>query len=370
MRLADFIEQRRAQILDGAEEFARTQAPLGLELDAAALRNHLPQVLDAIVIDLRSRQSSVEQKAKSEGLAPKSSGPESAATSHGRTRAQGGFDVNSMVAEYRALRAAVIRLWSADAALVAASLDDMIRFNEAMDQAVAESLAEFSREVEMWRHVFLGALGHDLRGPLSVVMFTADQLALSTQGTQSAKKVSRLVSGAAHMRKLLDELLDYSKSELGIAMTLHRSPCDLATEIREEVSSLSTIIPNMAVRFTDNGPCEGHFDCVRMREAIHNLVANAAKYGDEASTILVSVTSDVEEVQVAVTNSGESIPESVLGSMFDPLRRGVKKASNGENSSLGLGLFIVREIVQAHGGEVSATSIERQTQFVITLPRS
>ncbi|HEY0504669.1 MAG TPA: sensor histidine kinase [Lysobacter sp.] len=368
MRLADFIEQNVADIVEGAAVFARTLAPTGISLDTAELRDHLPQVLAAIVLDLRTAQTAAQQQAKSEGRSPTSPGRESAASSHGRLRAQSGFDINRMVAEYRALRAAVIRLWAADERLAAGSIDDMIRFNEAIDQAVAESVAEFSREVESWRQVFLGALGHDLRGPLSVVLCNAEVLAMAELDSQPANQVARIVRGAAHMRALLDELLDYSKSQLGMEMALRRSPCDLAEELRDEVDSLRTILPNASLKFIADGPVEGEFDCVRVREAIHNLVANAAKYGDLASDVVVAVRAGVKQVRITVTNSGQPLSDGFLGSMFDPLRRGPQEAAAGEHSSLGLGLFIVREIAQAHGGDVAATCADGQTQFVITLP--
>ena len=92
----------------------------GMQLDAAALRNHIPLILAAFVRDLRTPQTPGQQRVKSEGRAPAPGGPESAAAGHGRMRAQDGFGVNQMVAEYRAMRASVLRLWTADRALTAA----------------------------------------------------------------------------------------------------------------------------------------------------------------------------------------------------------------------------------------------------------
>jgi len=369
MRLADFIEQHAAEIVDGAEAFARTQVPAGIALDTSALRNHIPLILEAIVLDLRTPQSAQQQRAKSEGRAPEPQDGETAAAGHGRIRAKDGFDVNHMVAEYRALRAAVIHLWAADAELVVASIEDMVRFNEAIDQAVAESLAEFSRELESWRQVFLGALGHDLRGPLSVVVCATDLLARSTRDGPLAAQVARIASGAEHMRRLLDELLDYSRSQLGKEMVIRRCDCDLAAELLEEVESLRTILPQVSLKFAARGDARGRFDCVRIREAIHNLVANAAKYGDQASDVVVSVIGQATQVQVTVSNSGAPLEDGFINSMFDPLRRGPRKAAAGENSSLGLGLFIVREIASAHGGRVTADSDQGTTTFVLELPR-
>lgn len=110
MRLADFIERNAREILEDAVAFAETQAPDNVEFSAKQLRNHLPQILQAVVDDLRSPQTDSQQLAKSHGLAPLKPGPESAASYHGRTRAIAGFGLNQMVAEYRALRASVLAM--------------------------------------------------------------------------------------------------------------------------------------------------------------------------------------------------------------------------------------------------------------------
>ena len=188
-------------------------------------------------------QSAAEQRDKAQGRAAHATSPESAASSHGRSRADDGFGVNQMIAEYRALRASVLRLWALDEALAAHAIDDMIRFNEAIDQAVAESLVEFSRTVESWRNVFLGALGHDLRGPLTAVVGTAEFLVDNAKGTPHARQAERILSGGLQLSRLVDGLLDYSKSALGAGMTLHRAPCDLGAAIaaRHDPAALPVI---------------------------------------------------------------------------------------------------------------------------------
>lgn len=370
MRLADFIEANTGRILDDAVEFAITQAPAGAGLNLKRLRNDIPLILRAIVLDLRTAQSPAQQRAKAEGRAPAAVGPESAATSHGRSRADDGFGVNQMIAEYRALRASVLRLWSADEALAARSVEDMIRFNEAIDQAVAESLAEFSRTVDSWRHVFLGALGHDLRGPLSAVVGTADLLVDSTKGTPHARQAERILSGGIQLGRLVDGLLDYSKSTLGGGMNLQRSACDLGPALAEEIDLLRVSLPDAPISLQVEGDTCGHVDDARIREAVHNLVTNAAKYGDEGGAIDVSLVGAGDGMAISVSNVGEPVSGDALNDLFDPLRRGSRTAHKGEHSSLGLGLFIVREIALAHGGDVAARSHDGRTTFVITLPRN
>jgi signal transduction histidine kinase len=369
MRLADFIEAHPQRILDDAVEFAITQAPEGAQLNHKRLRNDIPLILREIVADLRTPQTPAQQHAKAQGRAPSSSVSESAATSHGRSRADDGFGVNQMIAEYRALRASVLRLWALDEALGDGAIEDIIRFNEAIDQAVAESLVEFSRTVESWRNVFLGALGHDLRGPLTAVVGTAEFLVDNAKGTPHARQAERILSGGLQLSRLVDGLLDYSKSALGAGMTLHRAPCDLGAAIAEEVDLLRTTLRNSPITLRVASDACGDFDDARLREAVHNLVTNAAKYGDAGGEIRVSVEADEERACIAVSNAGDPLSTEALNALFDPLRRGSRAANQGEHTSLGLGLFIVREIATAHGGEVTARVEGGRTIFVITLPR-
>ena len=369
MRLADFIQNNTQQILDDAVQFAVTQAPAGAQLNVKRLRNDIPLILREIVAARRPPQSPAQQLAKAQGRAPAATGPESAATSHGRSRADDGFGVNQMIAEYRALRASVLRLWAADDDWVTTAIDDMIRFNEAIDQAVAESLVEFSRTVESWRNVFLGALGHDLRGPLTAVVGTAELLVDSTRDTPHARHADRILNGGVQLSRLVDGLLDYSKSTLGAGMTLHRAPCDLGEAIAEEVELLRTTLQDASIVLHVQGDTFGHVDDARLREAVHNLVTNAAKYGDESGEIRVTVDGDADRACIAVSNAGDPLSTDALNALFDPLRRGSKAATQGEHTSLGLGLFIVREIATAHGGHVTARVEDGRTIFVITLPR-
>ncbi len=369
MRLADFIEQHLDRILEGAIAFARTQAPAGVAFSEKELRNHLPEILKAVVGDLRTAQTATQQHIKSEGRAPAKAGPETAATYHGRTRAIAGFGINQMIAEYRALRAAVLRLWAEDSALVTESIEDLVRFNEAIDQAVAESLAEFSSEVESWRQIFLGALGHDLRGPLTAVVFSADVLASKLRETPHARQVDRILAGGLRMTQLLDDLLRYSRSKLGDGMVIHAQDCELAPALAEEAELLRAALPDTTLHFESHGDTHGRFDTSRVREALHNLATNAAKYGEQDTAVTIQVKGQDDHVLVAVTNHGAPLSDDARRVMFDPLRRGSNKAKRSEEVSLGLGLFLVREIARAHGGSVDAESADGLTTFSILLPR-
>ena len=166
--LSAFIRQHTEQILHEWETFARALAPTGTSMDVAALRDHAHAMLDVIAADLDTPQTARRQAEKSKGLEDVPEGVKrSAAAEHGSGRAASGFTVVQMVAEFRALRASVVRLWTAQRqTLGAAEVEELIRFNEAIDQAVAESLARYSRDIDATRERFLAILGHDLRNPL------------------------------------------------------------------------------------------------------------------------------------------------------------------------------------------------------------
>ena len=176
MRLADFILENREPILHAWEEFARTCAPASGSMDVAALRDHADQMLSVIAIDLQTPQGRLDQAEKSKGHAFKAENDDAtAAEEHGAGRAESGFTVEQMVAEYRALRASVIRLWTARAKgeWGPVEVEDLIRFNEAIDQSLAESVTRFTQELEESKEKFLAILGHDMRTPLAAISTSA-----------------------------------------------------------------------------------------------------------------------------------------------------------------------------------------------------
>ncbi|SPA49663.1 protein of unknown function [Cupriavidus taiwanensis] len=141
MRLADFIRRDMSSILREWEAFAATLVPAARHMDAPALRDHAQQILNAVIKDLSTPQTRHAQRQKSLGRSPRlPDAPETAAQTHALLRARHGFNINQMVSEYRALRASVLRLWIDDGHPGPSDFDDMVRFNEAIDQAVTESV--------------------------------------------------------------------------------------------------------------------------------------------------------------------------------------------------------------------------------------
>jgi hypothetical protein len=153
MRLAAFILRDMEPILAQWETFATTLLPAAANLESLALRDHAQQILHAVAKDLRTSQTREAQREKSLGRGPSLiDATETAAQTHALLRARAGFNINQIAAAYRALRASVLRLWMDDCEPEAPDLDDVIRFNEAIDQALAESVTFFSEQVEQNRN--------------------------------------------------------------------------------------------------------------------------------------------------------------------------------------------------------------------------
>jgi hypothetical protein len=150
MRLSEFIATNREQILIDWEAFARTLGPVSETMDIAALRDHASEMLTAIAADLNTPQTDSQQHEKSVGNAPVDiADPATPAEEHGADRAVRGFDIGQMVSEYRALRASVVRLWiGATGLLESSDLEDLTRFHEAIDQALAESVTRYTLDLD------------------------------------------------------------------------------------------------------------------------------------------------------------------------------------------------------------------------------
>jgi signal transduction histidine kinase len=367
MRLVKFIETYNATIVAEVVSYARTLPPLAHEPEAT-LSDHVPKILEAVVRDLRQSQTEGDSRAKALGEAPVVEGaPDTAAQTHGRLRARNGLQTTQLIAEYRALRASVLRLW-ADTEPEHVSVQEVIRFNEAIDQAIAESVEYFSNEMDQLRDIFLGVLGHDLRGPLNAILLTSELISRLAKDPAISGHLGILIQSGRRMASLLDTLLQYNRSSLGHGMIVHRRRVDLALECAAEVEVLKAALPGAVLSFDFRGDTTADVDASAIREALGNLVHNAAKYGDDAPIVIELFGTAEAAIVLAVANEGPEIPVSQIVRMFEPLQRGTQ---GGEDSrtSLGLGLFIVEQIAQAHGGRIGCVSSPARTVFELTIPR-
>lgn len=374
MRLADFIQENLETILLEWDAFAASALPAAARMDSRTLRDHGPEILLAIAQDLRMLQSSAQQDQKSRGRAPVIlNAPHSAAQTHAVLRAKSGFNSVQLAGEYRALRASVLRLWAEAVSPHETgwfeSLEDMTRFNEAIDQALLESVDLFSREIERARSLFLGVLGHDLRNPLETIHITAQLLASLRTDRIVSEAAERLIRSGARMKAMLDDLLDYNQTTLAAGIHIVRSDADLGKVCAAEIEDLRIAHGNKVVEFELQGNLEGFWDVARLQQLLSNLLSNAFVHGAPETPVQVAVTGKQRDVVLAVRNHGPKIPEATLPHLFEPLKRGLVEDTASPGTHMGLGLFIVREIAKAHGGDVQVRSNEEETIFTVRLPR-
>jgi len=372
MGLSDFITLEADKIMSEFESFAKQQLPAAADMDVAALRDHARQVLEAIALDMRQPQSKSEQRQKSLGKALRVEGVDpSAAEIHGTLRAAAGFDVNQTAAEYRALRASVIRLWMESApALGRAEVIELTRFNEAMDEALAGSILHFAAEAARMRNLFLGVLSHELRTPLSTIMASGESLLMAAKsGKVMPEAADRALRGARRIQSLLDDLLDYVRSGLGEGMRVTAAPADMGQICTRVIGEVQASHPGREIGIQTMGDTSCVCDGQRIAQSISNLLGNALRHGARDMPVTVKVDgSAADTMTVSVHNNGSPIPSDTRETLFEPLVRGAGAVGGGYN--LGLGLYVVREIASAHGGSVDVQSdSERGTVFSVRLPR-
>lgn len=381
MRLRDFITANSELILGEWVAFARTRAGAdGMNL--AALRDHAAGMLTHIAADLGRPQTAHEQFEKSQGPAEESAagsaigasaGPDSPAEIHGSDRATNGFTVSEMVAEFRALRASVLRLWiERCGTLSAADLQDVMRFNEAVDQAVAESVSRFTRDLDRARDMVIAILSHDLRTPLQTVLMTTQAFLESPSlDAPQLEALERAQRSTQRMNGMINDLLDFTRSRLGGALGVEASEVDLAPVVREMVEEVGGAFPGRTFSLDVDASLPAHCDGDRMKQVLGNLLANAAEHGLVGTPIHVSAATAGDEIVMQVQNAGTAIAAADLAGIFGPFKR--LRTGDGAVASaqhLGLGLYIADQIVSAHGGKISVSSTSRDgTRFVVRIPR-
>jgi signal transduction histidine kinase len=361
-------------ILSEWEEFARLLAPGG-SMTVVALRDHAESILRVTARDMRSPQSAKQQSDKSKGHGgggAESGQLDTASQEHAVARLGEGFNLLEVVSEYRALRASVLRLWQeAVSAPSSHDLADLTRFNESMDQSLAEAVRSYTSRVDESRELFLATLGHDLRTPLNAMMLSAQVLARSGQlDEENTEIATRMWRSGMVMTRMIHDLLDFTRARLGAGMPISIEPADLSSLCDEVVSEFRAVHPARILVCKSAGDLRGQWDVARLRQVFSNLIGNAIEHGDEASPIEASTTGEDSAVVVRITNRGPVIPASAIPTLFDPFIRAASPDSKKRRGGMGLGLYIARQIVIAHGGTISVSSSEAgETVFSVRLPR-
>ena len=343
-------------------------------MNIEALRDHADAMLKVIAADLETPQDKSEQKEKSTGNKPAIDASVTAAEEHGAGRAESGFSVEQMVAEFRALRASVIHLWTKSQGGIAASdIDDLTRFNEAIDQSLAESVSRYTQDLDKSKEMFLAMLGHDLRSPLGAVIMSAEfMLETKELPEPHLTLASRIASSSNRMQHMIEDLLDFTRSRLGGGIPIERADMSMEKLVHDVVGEVCAAHPDSKITIDARGGQRGEWDCARISQALTNLITNAVEHGVEGTPVAVTVGGDERESLISVHNLGATISPEQLNGIFGPMKSRELATRSGSSpyGNLGLGLYIAERIVTAHKGRIDVESVpERGTTFTIHLPR-
>jgi signal transduction histidine kinase len=326
-------------------------------LSKGALIDHLPEVLDGLADWIEGDRTRAE--AAFEHLA----------TGHAVQRLGLGIDLAVLDIEYAWLRHVV-----AHRLLAVPSSDevrrDLIRCNEALDRAVLLSVRSYTERRDAVRERFIGILAHDLRNPLSAVSAGTNLLLRSeTIDSVDRTRVEMIARASERMNRMITDVLDFARAHLGEGIPVTPEECDLGELCRTAADELRAQHPDRPIEVRVRGDVRGRFDPQRVVQALGNLVGNAVQHGEGPVLIDVVEADHRRSVTTRISNRGRPIPAHLVPRLFQAFH--AVRAGEGEpRAGLGLGLYIVGQIVAAHAGVIEVSSTPAETTVTIQWPRT
>jgi signal transduction histidine kinase/ActR/RegA family two-component response regulator len=397
VRLADFILANTEPILVEWESFARSIWPKGVRADPADVRDEAEGILRATAADMQSGQTGAQQAEKSKGASrawDAGGGLTQASSSHGIGRVASGFELWAVIAEYRALRASVLRLWrESGPAPDLRDVDDVTRFNEAIDQSLTHAVRSYVDQAERDRaallareqasrseaeaanrakDVFLATLSHEMRTPLNAIVGWLSLLRHEHAQTEHFEEGLKVIERNTRAQlQLIDDVLDVSRIVSG-KLRVDIRPCELTDVIKAGVNVMRPAAEARGITLNvqlDPSASGAWCDSVRMQQVVWNLLSNAVKFTPKGGRVDVTLSREKSSLRIQVTDNGQGISSDLLPHVFDRFRQ-ADSSTRRRFAGLGLGLSIVKYIVEAHGGTVEADSPGegKGSTFTVRLP--
>ncbi|SES87191.1 GAF domain-containing sensor histidine kinase [Stigmatella erecta] len=225
-------------------------------------------------------------------------------------------------------------------------------------------------ETAEFRERLIGIVSHDLRGPISAILLGATTVLRREElKERDAKTIMRIQSAAERASRMIRDLLDYTQARLGGGIRVESRPMDLHAVVRQVAEEMAMAHPGRHIEVSQGGDLHGNWDVDRLAQVVGNLISNALHYSPEGTPVRVETLGTAQEATLTIHNLGPPIPAQQQSKIFEPMHRASADV-NPQNRSVGLGLYIVKHLVKAHGGTIEVKSLENEgTTFTVRLPR-
>jgi signal transduction histidine kinase len=386
MRLPDFIAANVEPILAEWEVFARKiwpNTPEDIVIDPATLRDDAEDILRATLSDMRADQTATQQSEKSKGAGVAGTSGDrvnKASEKHGAGRVGSGFELSAVVAEYRALRASVLRLWRESGPQADLNdIYDVTRFNECIDQSLTESVRAYTEQIRQDRQamlgyeqaarkdaesanrakdMFLATLSHELRTPLNAIVGWITILRMGGHGEANlAEGLDVIERNTKAQVQLIEDVLDVSRIVSG-KLRLDIRECDLIDAINAGIDVIRPTAEARGISLdVQLDPAARHASCdaARIQQVVWNLLTNALKFTPKRGTVRVGLVRERSTLRIMVSDNGQGISPELLPHIFERFRQ-ADSTTRRTFGGLGLGLSIVKHLTEMHGGTVEANS--------------
>jgi two-component system sensor histidine kinase/response regulator len=234
-------------------------------------------------------------------------------------------------------------------------------------QQLARELRERTETLRL-SEMFTAVLGHDLRNPLSAILTSARLLEHEANAPEVRQIGTRVSASARRMSRMIEELVDLARARLAGGIPIDCQDADAGVFVERVIQEQRAAAPDREVALVSEGDLVGCWDAERLAQVVANLVGNAVHHGDPAAPVSVHLDGISPDVLVLTVENAGAIDPDILPFVFDPFRGAPRH--RGRSDGLGLGLYIVQQIVRAHGGSIDARSDDGHTRFTVTIPKS
>jgi signal transduction histidine kinase len=378
MKFDAFIQRNVDAIVDAWVTCAgEILLPLNTAESIADLRRHGLALVPEIAGDMQRSDNDIDPFASSHEVGAVAEIVEDAASAYSASRYAAGLSMEQLVHELCLLRSIVSSLWrqAGTTGEVSEAIDGIDRFSGVLDRILLRAVQEYRSKVAASRDIFLAMLGHDLRGPLHGIAMASSVLASPSLAESTRVQTAKRVAQATKiMEDLIRDLLDFTRSRLGIGIAVERSECNLQEACEEVLGMVQMGSPEREFSLRCVGDLRTQADRSRIRQVLSNVLNNAVQHGADNTPVALIATGAEDAITLTVSNFGEPIPWELARMIFEPLVQApITTSDKGRRlkDSLGLGLFIAREIVHGHGGTITVqSSQDGETTFSIRLPRA